>query len=540
MKKYILLFGLMSFYGLYSYTNAIECSFYEFEDQCVSPGGQVKMSETNSDLPHFTRGLDAKIFEEFYDNSINNDQGFEHDDRILWEWKANDDGEPDGEFKSCEDFEIFSCATSYDDPSTTYSATDVYNFHSYKVWEEWQCMEGACENYKLTGGVGKSDPVLCDNDIKWVLSDASGGDEVCINGPNPVSAQRDGVKWNYCMDGCNMNEVSNLPECQNRIKEEIDAPANFFTSTSNPANDGYTQTIVDENGFGCTGNGCNWSDELCQWSPGQGSDQPTRSGDGTKTWNNINLYQTREEWRFYGQSLTKSYELTNKPGWRYENITPSLGDYVWNKHYKGRDCDLDTEFCRLGDDKCTSYGNVNAGSHNRYYNKIRWRWSGSLPSGGYYEWRSGSSGSRTDVGSSTSKTVTGINCDTNRSSQVRICVGNYGCGPVTTLNSSTKDCSRKTGNWSSCSASPYWDTGDWSDCSVSCGGGTKSRSVTCEGKSGTRSRSVKCVNQLGSTINDSYCEEASSKPSSSKSCTESCSTSSKPDSSDSCNTHDCP
>ncbi|MBS8121713.1 hypothetical protein [Candidatus Vampirococcus lugosii] len=146
MKKYILLFGLMSFYGLYSYTNAIECSFYEFEDQCVSPGGQVKMSETNSDLPHFTRGLDAKIFTKSFDSNVVNNRGAHNDNKLLWEWKANDDGEPDGEFKSCEDFENRTCSTN----GTFASITSGAPWNGYAGREEWRCMEGACESFDFT------------------------------------------------------------------------------------------------------------------------------------------------------------------------------------------------------------------------------------------------------------------------------------------------------------------------------------------------------------------------------------------------------
>lgn len=85
--------------------------------------------------------------------------------------------------------------------------------------------------------------------------------------------------------------------------------------------------------------------------------------------------------------------------------------------------------------------------------------------------------------------------------------------------------------WSrwSCSANPYW----WSrwTCSKSCGWGTQYRS--CYGTSGTKTRTVYCRRSDGLKVSDSFC--SGTKPSSSSSCSSSCSWSSYR----SCNTGSC-
>lgn len=97
------------------------------------------------------------------------------------------------------------------------------------------------------------------------------------------------------------------------------------------------------------------------------------------------------------------------------------------------------------------------------------------------------------------------------------------------VNGDFKSTSWSVGSWGSCSANPSWSS--WSSCSASCGGGTQSRS--CYGTSGSESRSVVCKTSTGVTVPDSYC--TSSKPSTSRSCSESCSGSSV----QSCNTQAC-
>jgi len=85
-------------------------------------------------------------------------------------------------------------------------------------------------------------------------------------------------------------------------------------------------------------------------------------------------------------------------------------------------------------------------------------------------------------------------------------------------------------SWGSCSANPYWS--DWGSCSASCGGGVQYRS--CLNTSGTQTRSVVCKRNDGVTVADSNC--SGSKPSTSQSCSGSCTGSS----SQSCSTQACP
>jgi hypothetical protein len=73
---------------------------------------------------------------------------------------------------------------------------------------------------------------------------------------------------------------------------------------------------------------------------------------------------------------------------------------------------------------------------------------------------------------------------------------------------------KELGDWSDCSANPYWGS-----CSVSCGPGTKS----CQSTSGTETQTVYCersdTKNMGS--NSNFCTE--SKPDLNQPCTESCS-----------------
>ncbi len=107
---------------------------------------------------------------------------------------------------------------------------------------------------------------------------------------------------------------------------------------------------------------------------------------------------------------------------------------------------------------------------------------------------------------------------------------------ATSQSCNTQSCytySWDTGSWGSCSASASWVSGSWSTCTnTSCSGGTQTRSVTCNAPSGTQTRTVRCLRSDGATVSDSYC--GGGKPSSSRSCTTSCSAGTKPATSQSC------
>lgn len=74
-----------------------------------------------------------------------------------------------------------------------------------------------------------------------------------------------------------------------------------------------------------------------------------------------------------------------------------------------------------------------------------------------------------------------------------------------------------TASFGSCSASPSYSYSAWSTCS----NGNQSRTASCINTSGTKTRAVTCVNNSGQTVADSFCSGA--KPSTSESCSASCS-----------------
>ena len=121
-----------------------------------------------------------------------------------------------------------------------------------------------------------------------------------------------------------------------------------------------------------------------------------------------------------------------------------------------------------------------------------------------------------------------------------------GCDDTILGDTETQNClsyAWNSGGWSECtgSYSTWSDWSGWSDCSADCGGGTQTRTKTCNNEeNGTRTQSVWCESNDGNgnigTVADSFCD-AGSKPATEESCSRGCEGSGTE--SQSCNTRDC-